>query len=166
VVEWRLYQCGAYHEDDAAFGFGRLTGDGTARLFCVITFNAPSNCDNKEKEGPPATGKGTLLGVRLQPALLGRLDEWAESQEDKPSRPEAIRRLVEKALPPVRPKRTSPPGERTAKATKREADTRIRFVARSTRSCPLLRSDGACALRARCEAMRSRKGVRGGATGG
>jgi hypothetical protein len=51
VVEWRLYQCGAYREDDAAFGFGRLTGDGTARLFCVITFNAPSNCDNKEKEG-------------------------------------------------------------------------------------------------------------------
>jgi hypothetical protein len=116
----------------------------------------------KKRRGPPATGKGTLLGVRLQPALLGRLDEWAESQEDKPSRPEAIRRLVEKALPPVRPKRTSPPGERTAKATKREADTRIRFVARSTRSCPLLRSDGACALRARCEAMRSRKGVRGG----
>jgi hypothetical protein len=39
-------------------------------------------------------------------------------KKDKPSRPEAIRRLVEKALPPVRPKRTSPPGERTAKATK------------------------------------------------
>jgi hypothetical protein len=72
----------------------------------------------KKRRGPPATGKGTLLGVRLQPALLGRLDEWAESQEDKPSRPEAIRRLVEKALPPVTPKRTSPPGERTAKATK------------------------------------------------
>jgi len=36
--------------------------------------------------------------VRLQPSLLSRLDAWVALQEDKPSRPEAIRRLVGKAI--------------------------------------------------------------------
>jgi hypothetical protein len=52
----------------------------------------------KRKPGPPATGKGTLIGVRLQPAGLVRLDEWRKAQSDPPSRPEAIRRLLETAL--------------------------------------------------------------------
>jgi hypothetical protein len=46
-----------------------------------------------KKMGRPATGKGTLVGVRLQPPELARVDEWAAEQEDKPSRPEALRRL-------------------------------------------------------------------------
>jgi hypothetical protein len=48
----------------------------------------------KKKRGPPATGKGTLIGVRLQPAELRTLDEFAATQEDKPSRPEALRRIA------------------------------------------------------------------------
>ncbi len=36
--------------------------------------------------------------VRLQPAPLGLLDKWIKTQDDKLSRPEAIRRLVELAL--------------------------------------------------------------------
>jgi len=53
---------------------------------------------SRKKRGPPATGKGTLIGVRLQPDPLSRLDKWSISQDDKPSRPEAIRRLVERGL--------------------------------------------------------------------
>jgi hypothetical protein len=51
-----------------------------------------------KKRGPPATGKGTLIGVRLQPPELALLDEWAAAQEDKPSRPEAMRRLMQLQL--------------------------------------------------------------------
>ena len=51
-----------------------------------------------KKRGPPATGKGLLIGVRLQPPHLTALDAWIEDQSDSPSRPEAIRRLVERAL--------------------------------------------------------------------
>jgi hypothetical protein len=36
--------------------------------------------------------------LRLHPPLLTDLDAWAKRQDDAPSRPEAIRRLVEQAL--------------------------------------------------------------------
>ena len=50
----------------------------------------------KKKRGPPATGKGEQIVVRMQPAPLSRLDAWIELQPDpKPSRAEAIRRLLE-----------------------------------------------------------------------
>jgi hypothetical protein len=52
----------------------------------------------KKKRAAPATGKGTPIGLRLAPATLARVDRWAASQQDHPSRPEAIRRLVELAL--------------------------------------------------------------------
>ena len=52
----------------------------------------------RKRRGPPATGKGTLLGVRLQPDALAALDSWIARQKDDVSRPEAIRRLVELAL--------------------------------------------------------------------
>jgi hypothetical protein len=39
-----------------------------------------------------------LIGVRLQTDPLTKLDAWRKKQDDLPSRPEAIRRLVEKAL--------------------------------------------------------------------
>ena len=47
--------------------------------------------------GPLPTGKGTLVGVRLQPDLLKALDRWAKL--NAVSRPEAIRRLIEHSLP-------------------------------------------------------------------
>jgi hypothetical protein len=48
------------------------------------------------KRGP--TGKGTMIGVRLPPESLERIDRWRGEQADKPSRPEAIRRLVSEAF--------------------------------------------------------------------
>lgn len=52
----------------------------------------------QKKRGPAPTGKGTLIGVRIQPGLLGKLDEWLKRQEGIANRPEAIRRLIESAL--------------------------------------------------------------------
>lgn len=36
--------------------------------------------------------------MRVTPEFLATIDAWAEAQPDKPSRSEAIRRLVEEAL--------------------------------------------------------------------
>jgi hypothetical protein len=36
--------------------------------------------------------------LRLHPPLLTNLDDWIGSQQSRPSRPEAIRRLLEQAL--------------------------------------------------------------------
>jgi hypothetical protein len=52
----------------------------------------------KKKRAAPPAGKGKPIGLRLAPATLARVDRWAASQQDDPSRPEAIRRLVELAL--------------------------------------------------------------------
>ena len=38
------------------------------------------------------------IGVRVDEAFLKLLDEWRRKQDDVPTRPEAIRRLVEIAL--------------------------------------------------------------------
>ena len=51
-----------------------------------------------KKRGPPATGKGEPILVRLQPAKLAALDAWIARQDTQLSRPEAIRRLLEQAL--------------------------------------------------------------------
>ena len=50
------------------------------------------------KRGPAPTGKGTQVQVRLQPKQLAKLDAWIRKQADEPTRPEAIRRLLERAL--------------------------------------------------------------------
>ena len=50
------------------------------------------------KRGPPATGKGLLVGVRLQPPQLNALDSWIAKQPVKMSRPEAVRKLLASAL--------------------------------------------------------------------
>jgi len=55
--------------------------------------------DNTKKRGrPKTTGKGTLIGVRLLPAPMQQLDQWIASQPDTPSRPEALRRLMDLGL--------------------------------------------------------------------
>jgi hypothetical protein len=51
----------------------------------------------KKRRGPAPTGKGTLIGVRLQPSLLKALDKWSDGDL---TRPEAIRQLIEHALAP------------------------------------------------------------------
>jgi len=52
----------------------------------------------KKRRGPVPTGKGVQVVVRMQPAPLSALDAWITKQKDVPSRPEAIRRLVELGL--------------------------------------------------------------------
>ena len=47
-----------------------------------------------KKRGRPATGIGTPITVRLRDDHLIALDTWIAEQPDKPSRPEAIRRLI------------------------------------------------------------------------
>jgi hypothetical protein len=53
----------------------------------------------KKKMGRPKTGIGPVIGVRLYPEMQADLDAWIAAQPDpKPSKPEAIRRLIEVAL--------------------------------------------------------------------
>jgi hypothetical protein len=60
----------------------------------------PSIADSRKRRGRgrPPTGIGKPIGLRLYPELEKKIDAWASKQQDKPSRPEAIRRLVESAL--------------------------------------------------------------------
>jgi metal-responsive CopG/Arc/MetJ family transcriptional regulator len=52
----------------------------------------------RKKPGPAPTGKTPVTSIRLAPELAARIDAWAQRQKDAPSRSEAIRRLIEKAL--------------------------------------------------------------------
>lgn len=52
----------------------------------------------RKKRGPAPTGKGQQVVVRMQPDRLAALDDWIAMQPDQPTRPEAVRRLLEKAL--------------------------------------------------------------------
>jgi hypothetical protein len=53
----------------------------------------------KKKVGRPSKGDPrTMLQPRLSDEFLAKLDGWRREQEDLPSRTEALRRLVEKAL--------------------------------------------------------------------
>jgi len=53
---------------------------------------------SRKKRGPPATGKGVPILVRMHPPLLATLDVWITKQDTSFTRPEAIRRLIEIAL--------------------------------------------------------------------
>jgi hypothetical protein len=58
----------------------------------------PSISDNRKSRGRPKVG-ATHVGVRLPPDQLARLDAWiARQPHPKPSRPEAIRRLLHEGL--------------------------------------------------------------------
>jgi hypothetical protein len=53
----------------------------------------------KKKMGRPPTGIGKTIGLRLYPAMEADLDAWIDAQPGpKPSKPEAIRRLLAEAL--------------------------------------------------------------------
>jgi hypothetical protein len=54
---------------------------------------------SKKKRGPPATGHGAPIVVRMHGPLLSALDAWIAKQPPPfPSRPEAVRQLLEAAL--------------------------------------------------------------------
>ena len=48
------------------------------------------------------TPREKVVGVRVQISLLARIDEWAARQDDRPKRPDAMRKLIERALSPGR----------------------------------------------------------------
>jgi Arc/MetJ-type ribon-helix-helix transcriptional regulator len=50
-----------------------------------------------KRQGRPATGKDSLVGVRLPPELIERIDTWAK-REGAATRSDAIRRLVDQSL--------------------------------------------------------------------
>ncbi len=53
----------------------------------------------KKKMGRPPTGIGRTIGLRLYPEMEAELEAWiAEQPDPKPSKPEAIRRLLGVAL--------------------------------------------------------------------
>ena len=61
----------------------------------------------KRKPGRPPTGRGVLLGVRCQPALLAELDSWRTAQPVPPTRPQALLYLAQQGLATTKsPKKT------------------------------------------------------------
>lgn len=50
---------------------------------------------NDEQPKRRASTTGTLVGTRFQAPLLDAIDSWRKAQSDLPTRPEAVRRLVE-----------------------------------------------------------------------
>jgi hypothetical protein len=78
--------------------------------FVVPWFMAKTGVARKKKRGPAPTGKGTQIQVRLQPDQLAGLDAWIEKQEIKPTRPEAIRSMIDATLHVV----VKDPGEKPA----------------------------------------------------
>jgi metal-responsive CopG/Arc/MetJ family transcriptional regulator len=62
----------------------------------------------EKKRGRPSIGRGLQFNSSFRPELAERIDAWIAAQPDpKPSRSEAIRRLVDKALARFKPKRAS-----------------------------------------------------------
>lgn len=58
----------------------------------------------KKKLGRPAIGKGLQFNAMLRPEMAAAIDAWiARQPEPQPTRPEAIRRLVENGLASERP---------------------------------------------------------------
>ena len=60
-----------------------------------------------KKPGRPATGRDPVLTVRLPRAIRSAIENWAKQQHDRPSRSEAIRRLLELGLAAKATKRNS-----------------------------------------------------------
>jgi hypothetical protein len=72
-------------------------------LFADITNSQNQIHGNKKmisekKRGRPATGRGDGVLVRLHPDLMKQLDQWRARDPDLPTRPEAIRRLIQHGL--------------------------------------------------------------------
>lgn len=52
----------------------------------------------KKRGRPPGRVRPATAALRLPVELLERVDRWAIYEADAPSRPEAVRRLVERGL--------------------------------------------------------------------
>lgn len=56
------------------------------------------NKDTTKKRGRPPTGRDPVTAIRLSPELRAQIDAWAQTQSDRPSRSEAIRRILQQTL--------------------------------------------------------------------
>jgi hypothetical protein len=72
-----------------------------------------------KKRGRPATGNDPVRAFRLSNEFIATLDAWIAEQNDRPSRAEAIRRLVEIGLSTGKPQAQTP--ARTSAEAKRLA---------------------------------------------
>jgi hypothetical protein len=62
----------------------------------------------KKRRWTQSGGAGTPVMVRFQPELLAALDAWCAEQLTRPSRPEAVRRIVEMGLMGGAPNKRKP----------------------------------------------------------
>jgi metal-responsive CopG/Arc/MetJ family transcriptional regulator len=104
--------------------------------------------NRKKRIGRPPVG-AVLIGVRVPPDELTELDSWISKQDDAPSRPEAIRRLVEIALshhqplvPSGKPHKGALRAEEMAKEGMRSHLTGVSGEERATRKARLLKVPG------------------------
>ena len=73
--------------------------DTSLRLAFLVLHNMKNVTKRStKKRGRPATGSDPVTAIRLSDDLRTRVDQWAGMQGDKPSRSEALRRLVEAGL--------------------------------------------------------------------
>jgi hypothetical protein len=85
------------------FELGAARGASLAPL-CISSYPknmSTSILDNSKKRGrgrPSTGGPMKMIGVRMPTDEIIDLDAWIAKQADKPSRPEALRRLARQAL--------------------------------------------------------------------
>jgi hypothetical protein len=69
-----------------------------ARLLCAQIILMSIDEHKKDSRGRPKVDS-EMVRARFERQTLNRVDQWrAEQPDPKPSRPEAVRRLVDKAL--------------------------------------------------------------------
>jgi hypothetical protein len=90
---------------------------------------------NKKSRGRPKKKGGVypVAAVRLPPALGAKVDKWAGSQADAPTRSEAIRRLVELGLKTETPARPVNQSRRRLRAQELAANTIEKIIDPSAR---------------------------------
>lgn len=81
-------------------GAGRKVAALPRLEFCTQNYRGGSIAEKEKRpRGRPGTGIGSAISIRLYAAQEAKLKAWIERQPDpKPSRSEALRRLVEKGL--------------------------------------------------------------------
>jgi hypothetical protein len=98
---------------------GPALGSSSRLAFTLNVIMAKSVSVKRKKPGRPATGTDPLMGFRASPVMRASVVRRAETQPDKPSLSEAIRRLVELGL------KAPPPNKRAPNQTMKDSDGRI-----------------------------------------
>jgi Arc/MetJ-type ribon-helix-helix transcriptional regulator len=103
------------------------------------------NHKRKRPGRPRTTGTTPMTGARLPTEMLSKIMAWAEAQDDKPNKAEAIRRLLQQALANsgstrrLSPRAQAKAAEMAAKAIERGADPSATLEERESRKRRLLK---------------------------